>query len=113
HAEREIAHGIVDMRELPVEHADEAIAADDDIADPEVAVVHDGRTRGWAILPQPPQAELDRRMRLAHLVELGDHPLDRRLWKERQPLRRNRMDLRELVRELGRKALARRRELVL
>src|SRR2546423_340329 len=78
-AEAEIAAGVVEVRELPVEDADEPALVDDEVADAVVAVVHDGRTVRRAVLAQPPQAELDRRMRIADVVELVHHPFQPRL----------------------------------
>src|SRR4051812_14277758 len=113
HPEREVAHRIVEMDELPVEHADETLRPDDDVADAVVAVIHDRRTHRWPVLAQPPQPELDRRMRLADLVELRDHAVDARLRQERQRVARDRVDLRELLRELDGQQLARTCELLL
>ena len=101
------------MRELPVEHADEAVLADDEVADAVVAVHDDRLARRRTVLAQPPEPELDRRMRLADLVELLDHPLELRLRQERDARRRDRVDLRELLRHLHRQRSACARELVL
>src|SRR3954468_6652576 len=106
--EREIARGIVEVRELPVEHADEPAPVDHKIPDPEVAVDDDGLPRRRSVLAQPPEPELDCRVRLPHPAELVDQALDGRLLEERQPLRRQGMDLRELVRHLHRQLLGHR-----
>src|SRR5438132_1660771 len=58
------------MDELPIEHPDETMRPDDDVADAEVAVIHDDRPRRRRVLAQPPETELDRGMRLVHLVHL-------------------------------------------
>src|SRR5262245_922711 len=98
--EREVAHGVVEVCELPVEDADEPVLVDDEVADAVVAVHDDGLARLRAVLAEPPEPELDRRMRLADLVELVDHPLEPRLPEERHTLARDPVDLRELLRHL-------------
>src|SRR5207302_1240166 len=96
--EGEVARGVVEVRELPVEDADETILVDDEVADAEVAVDDERRTPWRPVLAQPPEPELDRRVRLADLVELLHEPVDRRVLEERQPLRRQRVDLGQLLR---------------
>src|SRR5262249_59716956 len=71
-SEREVAGGVVEMRELPVKDADQPALVDHEVADTEVAVDDDRLPRRRPALPPPPEAELDRRVRLADLVELHD-----------------------------------------
>src|SRR5581483_11360429 len=111
--EGEVANRIVEVRELPVEHAGEAVLAHDEVPDAIVAVHDDGVARRRTVLAQPPEAELDRRVRLADLVELLDHSLEPRVLQERDARRRDRVDLRELVGHLQRQQPTRARELVL
>src|SRR5207302_4018621 len=103
--EGEVARGVVEVRELPVEDADETILVDDEVADAEVAVDDERRTPWRPVLAQPPEPELDRRVRLADLVELLHEPVDRRVLEERQPLRRQRVDLGQLLRHLLRQPI--------
>src|SRR5207245_5819620 len=102
--EREVARRIVEVGELPVEDTDEAVLVDGDVADAEVAVDDDRLARLRLVLAQPPEPELDRRVGLAGLVELFDESLHCRRLKVRKPLARDRVDLRELFRELERQA---------
>src|SRR5215216_3925 len=92
---------IREVRELPVEEVLEAALGDDDVPDPEVAVADDVVERLGAVLPEPPEAVLDRRMRLADRVQLVLEAFeDVARPEEGQPLRRDRVDLRDLLREL-------------
>src|SRR3954465_15798517 len=65
--EGKIPRRIVEVREFPVEDADEPVPVDDEVADPEVAVHDDGLPRRRPLLAQPPEPELDRRVGLPHL----------------------------------------------
>ena len=103
--ESEIPRGVVEVRELPVEDADEPTLVDDEVADPEVTVHHDGLAGRRPLLAQPPEPELDRRVRLIDVVEFVHEPVDRRLLEEREPLRRQGVDLRQLLRHLCRQPL--------
>src|SRR5581483_2999604 len=99
-SEAEVAHGVVEVRELPVEDADEAVLVDDDVADAVVAVVDDLLPGSGRVLLKPPQAELDRGMGLADLVQLFHHPFQPRLGEKREALARDGVDLRELLGQL-------------
>ena len=89
------------MRELPVEQVLEAPLGDDDVPEAEVAVHDDVRERLGRPLAQPGKAVLDRGMRLAHRVELRLEAHEHvAAAEEGEPVRRDRVDLRELLREL-------------
>jgi hypothetical protein len=71
------------------------------LPEPEVAVADDLGQRLRPVLAQPPEPVFDRGMRLADRVELVDEPLEHVAGlEEREPLRRDGVDLRELFREL-------------
>src|SRR5207247_2104893 len=68
---------------------------------------------GRAVLAQPPEPELDRRVRLPDLIEFLDHPLELRIVQKRHALDGDRVDLRELLGHLDGQRLARGGELFL
>src|SRR5262245_7952176 len=87
--------------ELPVKDVLEPPFGDGDVPEPEVAVADDVRLRLRLVLAQPPEAVLDRRVRLADRVELIAEALEHVAWaEERHPLGRDRVNLRELLGEL-------------
>src|SRR3954463_1806643 len=72
--EGEIPRRIVEVREFPVEDADEPVPVDDEVADPEVAGHDDGLPRRRPLLAQAPEPQLDRRVRLPHPPPAPRHP---------------------------------------
>src|SRR5215212_3522114 len=102
HRPADVLARVGEVGELPIEEVLEAALRDDDVADPEVAVADDVGQRLRPVLAQPPEPILDRRVRLAHSVELVLEPLEHVAGAEkREPVGPNRVDLRDLLRELG------------
>jgi len=98
---RHVLRRIAEVRELPVEQVREPALRDHDVPEPEIAVEDDARQRLGRTLAQPREAVLDRRMRLPNRVELGlEARQDVAAGQERESLGRDRVDLRELLRQL-------------
>src|SRR5512132_701131 len=108
HRPGDVLARVGEVRELPVEQVLEPAVGDDDVPDPEVAVGDDVLDRLGPVFPQPPEPVLERGPGIADGVELMLEALDDvSRAKERKPLCGDRVDLRQLVGELGAEAFGR------
>src|SRR5438067_770576 len=116
---RQVLARISHVRELPIENSHEARIAHHQVADPEVPMTHDALFVARQLAPEAPEAQLDGRMWLTHVVELRLEDLQRApQWRfvvgARQEWQRTNVesvDARELFRHLCWKRGARRGEL--
>src|SRR5439155_21522743 len=97
---------IAAVPELPIEHVTETRRGDREVADAQVTVEHDRFTLRRRTSFRPVEAELDRRMRVPQMVDLGREPAEdvacSDAAEEGHAIGGDRVDLRKLFGHLGR-----------